>query len=175
MHPSSTPPPRRSSRARQPRATFIICVVKAPAPFNPSRRSLVGPIGTRPPESRRRRLARWSSSMRAGGAAPPHCRGGRRPFRPTRVVARAPRTVPRDERGRTLRPIDARGDEGSDRTHFSGREFAVLSADLQDSFVVPAPLLLTRIAQGRLDPDADVEVLDDGEVLEPTDRLHGEG
>src|SRR5207247_7878147 len=78
---------------------------------------------------------------------------------------------PRDERGRTLRPIDARGDEGSDRTHFSGREFAVLSADLQDSFVVPAPLLLTRIAQGRLDPEADVDVLAAGEVLESMDCI----
>src|SRR2546430_380471 len=167
MHPSSTPPARRSSRARQPRATFIICVVKAPAPFNPSRLSLEGPIGTRPPESRRRRLVRWSSLVRAGGAVPPHCPGGQRPFRPSRAVARALRTAPRRCALRRRRPSAGAGS--------AGRECAFLSARLQDSSVVPAPLLLTRIAEERLAQDVAEEVLEEGEVLDPTNRLHSEG
>src|SRR6059036_2425529 len=65
MHPSSTPPPRRSSRARQPRATFI-CIDKVPAPFKPSKAPAAPWTGTRPPGSRRRPLAR--SDPRGAGA-----------------------------------------------------------------------------------------------------------
>src|SRR5256886_9634354 len=79
----------------------------------------------------------------------------------------------RHEGLRGLGPIDARDDERSEGPHLSGSEFAVLPANLEDSFVVSSALLLARIAQRRLDPDTEVEILDRCKVPKPTDRLHG--
>ena len=79
------------------------------------------------------------------------------------------------ERLPILGPIHAGGDERADRTDLARREIAILSADLEDSLEVAPALLLARIAQGGLNPDTQVEVLDGREVLEPADRLHSHG
>src|SRR2546428_496777 len=177
MHPSSTPPPRRSSRARQPRATFI-CIDKVPAPFKPSKAPAAPWTGTRPPGSRRRPLAR--SDPRGAGAPaslPPTPAGSRRLGGcrgHNEVECSMDGLDSRDESPRFSGAVHAREDKGPYPADFLRREFAAVPAPLEDPFEIPAPLLLTRIAQGRFDSHAHPEVLDRLEGLESPERLDGQ-
>src|SRR5256712_7551611 len=80
----------------------------------------------------------------------------------------------RDEGARIPGAVHAREDEGPHSADLLRREFAAVPAHLQDPFKVAAPLLLTRIAEGRLDSHAHPEVLNRLEGLEPPERLDGQ-
>src|SRR5439155_9957993 len=75
---------------------------------------------------------------------------------------------PRDEGRRVPGPVHAGDHERSHAAHFLRREFAAVAPDLQDALEIPASLLLARIAERGLDPQADPEVLDGLEILEPS-------
>src|SRR5207245_561956 len=80
----------------------------------------------------------------------------------------------RDEGPRISGAVHAREDKGPYPADFLRREFAAVPAHLEDPFEIPAPLLLTRIAQGRFDSHAHPEVLDRLEGLESPERLDGQ-
>src|SRR3989441_673094 len=80
----------------------------------------------------------------------------------------------RDESPRISAAVHAREDKGPYPADFLRREFAAVPAHLEDPYEIPAPLLLTRIAQGRFDSHAHPEVLDRLEGLESPERLDGQ-
>src|SRR2546428_829162 len=174
MQPSSTPPPRRSSRARQPKATFIAWT-KSPRPLR--LRSLRRDEG-RPAVPLAALLL--SDQFRGRGHDPAERLrelAGERLAECVLAQVKVQATVdfldPRYEGRRIPGPVHAGDDERSHAAHFLRREFTAVAPDLQDAFEIPASLLLARIAERGLDPHADSEVLDGLQILEPPERLHG--
>src|SRR2546428_14080415 len=80
----------------------------------------------------------------------------------------------RDESPRIPGAVHARRENGPYPADFLRRGVAALPAHLEDPVEIPAPLLLTRIAQGRFDSHAHPEVLDRLEGLESPERLDGQ-